>query len=260
MLNKKRGQVTPFIILGIIIVIFAVLFIYFGKPEVSKPTIISTAQLDPVKDYVEDCIRISVEDSLDKLNTYGGYLGESAYFYKDCEGITFVVYNGIDQFNRNIDTKIETQLVNYLKNDCNLDKFEEQFGNIEAGEPEPSVEIGLSNIQINVKYPIRFEKGNVLLEDFSLIYNTDFGAVYGLVNDVLEGYKSEGDGYGINDFNDKLNTDYQEYNDKITSPPEGSLLSDKICVIGLGSIDYKVFSLSYDDGQIFRFGVTMESF
>lgn len=269
----RKGQVTPFIIIGIVIVVAVVLIVFFGKPRISRPSIVSTAQIDPVRDYVEECIEISLNDNLDKLDECGGYFTkdkENGYFYEDCGKVTFLVYNGLRQYNQDVENEIEEEIVNYLESEeCSLDGFGEQFGNlIIEGKPESNVKIGLSNIQVNVKYPIRFEKGNILLKDFSLVYDTDFGAVYGLVDGVIDDYIVKGRLYGISDFNNNIFfNNYPGYENKISykkndDMEEGAVVIIKggRCVIEGNSIDYKIFPLVYDDGREFRFGVTMARF
>ena len=53
---NKRGQATPFIILGIIIVVIAIIVISVYKPELISRRL-NEAQLEPIKNYVENCVK-----------------------------------------------------------------------------------------------------------------------------------------------------------------------------------------------------------
>ncbi len=82
---RKRGQVTLFIILGLIVVIIFAIYLYTSGLN-SKRVLSSKAQnlrSNAVKDYAESCIKIAAEDALfNKIGLHGGYLnpdGDATY-------------------------------------------------------------------------------------------------------------------------------------------------------------------------------------
>lgn len=94
----KKGQITIFIIVGIVIVVGIIMTIYFiGKVDVESP-----ADLTP-KSFVNNCVRDSIEKSIEKMLSNGGeiipsqvilyqgnewnYLCYQADFYQGCYNI-----------------------------------------------------------------------------------------------------------------------------------------------------------------------------
>ncbi len=75
---KKRGQLTLFIILGIILIILSVLFFYlsFWDQIESPEKIIEEipAQLLPLKQYIEGCIESTAKQAIILIGESGGYI------------------------------------------------------------------------------------------------------------------------------------------------------------------------------------------
>ncbi len=84
----KRGQVTVFIIIGLILllVIGSVLYIFrreATKPfEAARPRVAEVSQdVQPLKDFVESCIQRMATDGLRKIGDQGGYIDTSMLSY-----------------------------------------------------------------------------------------------------------------------------------------------------------------------------------
>ena len=78
---KKRGQITIFLILGLILIIVAGFIFYFNKSSARSQSAVSVAQsLDSsdteiVKTYAESCIKNAAEDALfNRIGVQGGYI------------------------------------------------------------------------------------------------------------------------------------------------------------------------------------------
>ena len=84
MQSKKRGQITLFIVLGVVLVIGTSMFFYLRStielsPEEQqarreKALAEVPTEFMPVIEYVEDCIRQTGEDGVVKLGMHGGFL------------------------------------------------------------------------------------------------------------------------------------------------------------------------------------------
>lgn len=80
--EKKRGQVTFFIALGIILLIILGLFLYFRDKQTLEATEVQVQQamrevpvvVQPVKNYVEQCLQTVGREGLEKLAFHGGFL------------------------------------------------------------------------------------------------------------------------------------------------------------------------------------------
>ena len=69
----KRGQITVFIIISLIILLSVSLFIYYRSLTLQEPEIVPP-QFDPVKDYVSSCIKIVGKQAVDRLGQQSGYI------------------------------------------------------------------------------------------------------------------------------------------------------------------------------------------
>ncbi len=76
MTGKKRGQVTIFIILGIVI-LFSTLLILYIRSQVNAPAQ-SKVQTDQIDSYVTQCLDQVSSDALIRLGQLGGYVSEPA--------------------------------------------------------------------------------------------------------------------------------------------------------------------------------------
>ena len=101
---KKRGQVTVFIVLGIIILLFTGIYFYATKVNAKIKTQSAVAGSLPDSDsrivtrYAESCIKMTADDALfNKIGLQGGYiyiisastpsatyLGNNVPYYLDC--------------------------------------------------------------------------------------------------------------------------------------------------------------------------------
>ncbi len=86
--NKKRGQVTIFVIVGIVIVAMAIL-IYIFYPKISSS--LGFADETPSA-YIQNCIQDKVSETVQSLSLRGGELNPENYFlYKDTK-IKYLCY------------------------------------------------------------------------------------------------------------------------------------------------------------------------
>jgi len=77
---SKRGQVTVFIILGIVLIVAISLFIYLGKQTTTsdisreEAEVFFATQIDPIKKFVQDCTLASAFVVLETMGQYSGYV------------------------------------------------------------------------------------------------------------------------------------------------------------------------------------------
>lgn len=78
-MHSKRGQITVYIIIGIIALLSVSVFLYIRSAKVEapvsyKPTIEQIpVEAEPIRLYVESCIADVAEDGLRRIGDYGGY-------------------------------------------------------------------------------------------------------------------------------------------------------------------------------------------
>jgi len=84
-MNKKRGQVTLFIILGIVLVLIVVLALFVRKiivqEEPPEPVITTDvpAEIKPVQEFTEQCVYSVAKEGLIRLGQQGGYINTTIY-------------------------------------------------------------------------------------------------------------------------------------------------------------------------------------
>ena len=94
---QKKSQVTAFIILGILIVLVLTIIFYLFKlritPQTDKQSEYDFSNLESIKTYVEDCIKIKGNEILPLLGKQGGDLNPDRYLR-----YTFPNSNRADKF------------------------------------------------------------------------------------------------------------------------------------------------------------------
>ena len=197
----KRGQATPFIILGIVIVVILIVVISVYKPELISRRL-NEAQLEPIRNYIEDCMQEVLDESLFVLKENAGRFkcGRNLLIGDDivCE---LQPYYQNDDWNDLIDDRIE----NKLRNDCSLDEFSEY--EISKGNIKADTKIGWHETIVNVDYPLIISKGDTTLElnKFSVSKKDEFGILNSVAGMIYEAEKT-----GKFDFNNwKQNSIYK---------------------------------------------------
>lgn len=169
---NKRGQATPFIIVGIIVVVLVVIVIFISKPTALGGGL-SSSQVQPIKNYVDECIKTKVNEELINLRNFGGYPGLGNNKTGDFRILGRNINPGRD---------IEHDLEDYLKNNCKVKETFSDFS-IDSNDAVVSVDMEDEKIIVNVKWPITIRKDvrSIVLEEFS--YSKDDDLKW--INDVL---------------------------------------------------------------------------
>jgi len=94
----KRGQVTVFIILGIVIIaLVGILFFFRGEIlggifNTETSGLFTSADIEPVKDVVQGCVEITLMDAIEHVSNQGGYNSPivSNFYSRDSYGVPVV--------------------------------------------------------------------------------------------------------------------------------------------------------------------------
>ena len=85
---NSKGQVTIFIILGLIVVVgLIIVFFLFNPPE------IRVVDRDNPQAFIESCTRQAVEEAIELLSARGGDISPRGYISYGGEDITYLCYN-----------------------------------------------------------------------------------------------------------------------------------------------------------------------
>ena len=168
----KSGQVTAFIILGIVIITVVAAAFYFRNQLISlgfssgrEESITIPTQLRPVKNHIDNCLReISIE-GIYQIGRQGGYYNapvESSIIYFT-ESVPYYYLN-----NQEIIPSIriiEKELASYISDNLiaclNFKDFIDNGFKIRQGNYTISTAINDNNVDIRMYYPIKIEKSGI---------------------------------------------------------------------------------------------------
>lgn len=195
-MKNKRGQLTIFIIVAILIIAGIVLFLTLKDKKVSNETNYPT-QATPIVNYVQQCLdTVSKEVVYDVAEGGGYYLPLHGLSTEDL-GIAY--YKKGDSYHIPSQDKIEQEmskyiLINFLNCTNNFSTFKDY--KIDRGKPVAKTQITQDNVNINLYYPLTIKKGNFSFEINS--FNTKFESPFGLLYDSAKEYiKQESTGKDI---------------------------------------------------------------
>ena len=172
-----KAQTSFFVIAGLLMLLAAILgVVLYNKlktTHVKEQTRISTLsfQAEEIKMLINDCIKKTGFDGLQKLGQTGGYIAvpglisfkATSYWYLDQANIQPLLNQTQERF------------IEYLKlnvpNCIDTGNVSEYGFVIEKSEPEINVEFGSKDVTIKIDYPIKVSKDD-FSKDFSEFFNT----------------------------------------------------------------------------------------
>ena len=186
----KKGQVTIFIIIAIIIVATVVLFFVFKE---NLGILGSNPEISNIKGFVESCIEGTGEDAILFVSQNGGYFLTPEF--STSEGIPYYYFNGKNYFpsKERIENEISLYM-NSLLSFCTNEFINFPGFNISEGDINTKTRIKEEEMIFNVEYPITIKKGeseSTIIKDFKnikipidilLVYS----AIEEMVNDQIE--------------------------------------------------------------------------
>ncbi|MCW8965203.1 MAG: hypothetical protein OQK82_00740 [Candidatus Pacearchaeota archaeon] len=186
---KIKGQLTIFIIMGIILVVSVVLYFVLRGGIIQEYSISDTSS---VKNFVDDCILEVSENVLEQVSQRGGY-----YFFSNkstSSGLAIYYSNG----NNYMPSKeeIEEEISFYVKESlffCTKNFIDFSGLNVSQGEVEVKTFIEDESISFEIDYPIRVMRGDNLdlLRDFSLNLPVRVKVVYEMSKEILQSSRDE---------------------------------------------------------------------
>jgi len=189
---KKRGQVTIFIIVAIILVSIGILFFVF-KDNLNVGE--NSLEIEPIQNQVQYCLDRTSEEGINYVALHGGYYNipkeikmsyityEAPYYY-----INSVV--NIPSIVR-IENEIENYIIDNLKYCINYSLFEEQGFVINEGNLSASVYIREDKINVKITYPLSIKKGEATsrLSDFKVEIVSNINKLHIASGEIVNSYK-----------------------------------------------------------------------
>ena len=182
-MKNKRGQITIFIIIAIVIIGIIGLYFLFDD-ELEK---MFTTKTSSINTFVEECIENTGKDAIYQIGQNGGYYltpkistpGGIPYYYNE--------KNYMPSKKR-----IENQIALYLNEMlefCTEDFSDFPEFNISSGEANSKVIIKDSEVILNVKYPISItkDKSTSIIENFEDIkIPVRLGIIYDSIEEIIK--------------------------------------------------------------------------
>ena len=197
---NKRGQVTIFVIVGIVIVISVFLVFYFLGDRIKRQTeveaVFDESSLEPLQDYVGDCIEKHGNEAIELIDKGGGNIEPGFYQMYHQEKLNLLCYT--EEYNACVNRRpflssyIEEEINNYLLeklSECvDLSAIRNEGYTVQEGDIDVQTSIGKYNTIINVDYPITIIKGDNSISEnrFSKTFNVPLGKILEAVKDIIE--------------------------------------------------------------------------
>lgn len=185
-MKKKKGQITIFLILGILLV-GGVGFFLFGN---SKKQLDNTNQAEnrlsegsssnPVENYVRQCMEKTAKDALISAGLDGGVENASEYllFFGGKTPYYYGTQNSSTPTLDDVQDFLSDYMNSNLKLCVNFSLFPDQ--NITSGDVNAQASISDKTVRFNVEYPIKIASGKSAKEisDFSTAINSRLKAMH----------------------------------------------------------------------------------
>ncbi|MBU0536661.1 MAG: hypothetical protein KKE20_06865 [Nanoarchaeota archaeon] len=202
---SNKGQITPFMIIGLVVLIIVFAAIYVGYissttplqlkgEELTGPKLESTFRL-----YVEECIQQEAKDPLIKIGLQGGTLwpSEPSFLYYNKSKINYLCYaEGLDPSYSCINSmltkgqmeyELSYEFKNRIKKCVKLSEFKRFVDNIQAGEMTVYVDIAKNDISVHVNYPVNMTFGDyaISISDYQSTLDYPLGRLHSVAQSVI---------------------------------------------------------------------------
>lgn len=190
----KRGQVTIFIILGIIIILVIGLFLALTKKTTTAQLVVEretslAAKVTSVKLFVQDCLEQTSQEAIFFTSEQGGYYSTPAPYY---EFAFFEVPYYFDQKILLIPNKkmMERELEEYIKTNIGgcLNEFKLFHGEVSGRDNSVNVTISKNNVVsvLNTDITIRTDDASTHLNTFTATIPAELGLALEIRDLILE--------------------------------------------------------------------------
>lgn len=216
--ENKRGQVTIFIIIAILVVAGVSLFFILKEDTGREEEIEVDPEVEPIYNYVQGCLDESVKDSLFYVSERGGYYDLSGVSTTEIMNVPYYIEEG-----ENIiipKTEIENQLSKSIEDDIRACVDLSGFEDYEIQEGSLSVESSIEKerIDIDMNFPINIQKGesSFQIERFEDTKEVRLGLIYEAISIYVNEQSELESGFCVDCFYD-ISTNYDFTIDSYTT-------------------------------------------
>ena len=189
--RAKAGQLTAFIIVGIVILAIAAVVLYVRT--LTRPAPPPTPpELAPLKAFVEACLEQAGKAALLEVGQRGGYvepvpLPSFNYFGNDT-ATWFYLDRAFVPEKKAIEFELGVGALRQLPS-CiaDFESFRAEGFEIETGNATPNITIGEREVFFKLNWPIKLRRGAVeaTLDEFGATIPVRLGIIYGIIKDYI---------------------------------------------------------------------------
>ncbi|MFH1607615.1 MAG: hypothetical protein ABIA78_00610 [archaeon] len=207
--DNKRGQVTIFIIIGIVIVAMGVL-VYLFYPQIK--TTLGFEETNPSA-FIQECVEKEIENNLDMLSLQGGSLEPGHYILYDGEKVEYLCYTEeyyktcvVQQpmLKRHIEEEIKEGIkvrVAECFNNLEENYLGKNYG-VELGSGEMEIELLPKRVIATFNRSLVLTKeGTEKYDSFDVIVNNNIYELMSVTNSILKWETNLGDAETTNYMN-----------------------------------------------------------
>lgn len=196
---NKRGAISIFVVLGIVIVVIALLLLIAKTTKYEIPFLEKDAagEMQEIEEEISDCLSTTGGEYITRIGKQGGYLNtpEGSFIRYNDSAVSYLCYNQENSptcTNRLLTKRhMEEELASAIQESLStcINPFEISD---DVSAPEPmlvSVLIAQSSVEITLDYPIIIDKGEgdrVSEDKFSASLNYPLGELYDVAMDVID--------------------------------------------------------------------------
>ncbi|HLC87050.1 MAG TPA: hypothetical protein VJH65_02115 [Candidatus Nanoarchaeia archaeon] len=208
MLNK-RGQLTVFIIIAIVIV--AAIIIYFAVKSSVIEVVRLPASLEPAYSSFLFCLEDNTRVGIDLIESQAGYIEPPEFepgsnympFSNQLDFLgnpipywNYISGNGLEKEQVPTKENIEEELGKFIEaraRDCDFGDFYNQGFYIEQSEPEADVQINDKEVIVNLKMAMNLEKAedSAFVNEHKVVLNSDLGLLYNAAKQIYDKEQEE---------------------------------------------------------------------
>ena len=207
---KKRGQITVFMIIGIVLVFSIALFVYLrSETSIFKPKVVVPERTDPVQKLVQDCMAKEAKDGIYKMGLQGGYIKipneismnpwsniqlipngpyKVPYWYYNNKPM----YPTMEDMQKELSIYVAENIKTCLKN---FSDFSEEFDIKELGEPVIKATFAEEEVYVEAIYPIEVgtkpKTKTIKLNSYLAKVPARMKKIYDLAKDIMDRENSE---------------------------------------------------------------------
>lgn len=182
--DSKRSQISVFVIIAIMIVV-AIIIIIISQAKILEYGV--SGDVKPVNDFINNCIKSTVEDALLNVADSGGYYELSKFSTEN--NIAYYYYNGQNLMPSKEELKSEIEkYINKGIPICTKNFVDYPDVRVISGNVSSNVEISDERVLIKITYPLSIKKSDktYVLNKFELSIATKIGLLYGISEEITK--------------------------------------------------------------------------